>query len=151
MNRQRTQLSVRLQHPTRDLSRVCDVLGLKPKRIWKKGDERTTPKGTKLGGVYESSFCYFDVGRVSREPLPKQIDTALKLLEPHRSTLRRLNSSGGKISFFVGWFLDDSIMGEEFDARLLERMARLRIALDLSIYVPDQPRSRVTRRRSRKR
>jgi len=50
--------------------------------------------------------------------------------------LRRLSSTGGQISFFVGWFLD-AHAGESFSDQILKEMADLRIALDLNIYVRD--------------
>jgi hypothetical protein len=70
--------------------------------------------------------------------LQKQIEATLTLLQPHRLMLRRLSSTGGTISFYVGWFCDEDT-GETLDAQILERMARLRVALELSIYLPDQP------------
>jgi hypothetical protein len=50
--------------------------------------------------------------------------------------LRRLSSTGGRVSFFVGWFCEE-YTGESFDREILEAMADLRIALDLNIYIPD--------------
>src|SRR5262245_43459063 len=149
MARQRTKLSLHIVHPTRDLSSACGSLGLVPKYVWKKGEERRTPKGKKIGGVQEYSYCSIELGPISSEPLPKKIQAALDRLQPHRSILRRLAHTGGKVSFFVGWFCDEHT-GERFDALLLGRMASLRIGFDLSIYVPDRPASRKAGPRSRK-
>jgi hypothetical protein len=138
VKRQNTKLSLHIKHPTRDLSRVCAVLELEPTRIWKKGDERQTPKGTKIGGTRADSYCSIAFGAMSRKPLPKQIEAALSLLKPHREILRKLSSTGGLVSFYVGWFCDEHT-GEHFDWQILDTMADLRIALDLNIYVPDVP------------
>jgi len=60
------------------------------------------------------------------------------LLRPHRRILRKPSSTGSRISFFVGWFCDEHT-GESLDCEILNEMADLRIALDLNIYIPDQP------------
>jgi hypothetical protein len=65
------------------------------------------------------------------------MEAALELLKPHRRMLRRLSSTGGRISFFVGWFCDEHT-GETFNYQILEEIADLRIALDLNLYVPDK-------------
>jgi Domain of unknown function (DUF4279) len=136
MKHQRTNLSLQIKHPTRDLSAVCDAFGLRPARLWKVGDERRTPKGNKIGGIRTESACSVHVGPTARKPLSKQIEAALVLLKPHRRMLRNLSSTGGKISFFVGWFCDEHT-GESLNQEILEEMADLRIGLDLNIYIPD--------------
>lgn len=140
MKRQRAQLSLHIKHPTRDLSSVCTTLGLEPKHIWEKGEERRTPKGNKLGGKRDSSYCAIEL-EPSKASLPKQIEAALALLKPHQAMLRKLSSTGGRISFYVGWFCDEHT-GEAFGWEILDAMADLRIALDLNIYVPDQSKKK---------
>jgi hypothetical protein len=76
--------------------------------------------------------------------LAKQVEAVLVLLKPHRAMLRKLSSTGGTISFFIGWFCDENT-GETFGRQLLDAMADLRIALDLNIYPPDAPRRRSIR------
>ncbi|UFZ06971.1 hypothetical protein LQG66_11990 [Bradyrhizobium ontarionense] len=63
---------------------------------------------------------------------------ALAWLAPHRALLRRLVATGGRVSFYVGWFCDEHT-GEAFDWNLLAALADLRIVLELNIYVPDPP------------
>jgi hypothetical protein len=139
MKRQRAKLSLHIKHPTRDLSRVCNALGFKPRHIWKKGDERQTPRGNKIGGIREASYCSIDFGLPSREPIAKQIEANLVLLKRHRATLRKLSSSGGTISFYVGWFCDETT-GEILSNELLWAMTDLRIALELNIYLRSRAR-----------
>jgi len=147
MKRQSTKLSLHIEHPNRDLSGICAVLGLKPTHIWKKGDERKTPKGTKIGGTRTNSYCSIELGRLSRNPLPKQIEAILASLKPHRAILRKLSSTGGLVSFYVGWFCDENT-GERFGWQILDAMTDLRIALDLNIYVPEAQSNHLVIRRS---
>jgi len=109
---------------------------MRPAHLWAVGDERQTPKGTKLGGLRTESYCSIDLGSTKRKYLSAQIEAALVLLKPHRRMLRRLSSTGGRISFFVGWFCDEHT-GDSFDRQLLDQMADLRIELELNVYVPD--------------
>jgi hypothetical protein len=138
MKRQRSELSLRIEHPNCDLAAVCDALGLRPARTWKKGDERRTPKGTKTGGTYDKSTCMIVFGQPSRKSLPVRLEAALELIKPHRSVLRKVSSTGGSISFYIAWFCDEHT-GERLTWSILEAMTDLRIALDLNIYVPDRP------------
>ena len=137
---QRTALSLRIGHPMRDLSSLCAALGLVPTHIWKKGDERKTPRGRKLGGTRDSSYCTIRFGETSRQRLPEKIQAALSLLKPHRELLRELSSTGGEVSFFVGWFLEDNT-GSYFDWKILDELVDLRIGLELDIYVPQEVHS----------
>jgi hypothetical protein len=125
-------------HPTQDLSGVCDALGLQPKIIWKKGDERRAPKGQKLDGIRKNSRCLIDFGPTSTESLAKQLEAALVLLRPHQILLQELSSSGGKFNFFVGLFCGENTV-EVLDTKLMETMVSLRIDLILDIYSPDPP------------
>ncbi|MBR0928853.1 DUF4279 domain-containing protein [Bradyrhizobium diazoefficiens] len=136
MNRYRATVSLKLTHPTRDLSRLCKALGFEPKRIWKRGDEQPVPKGMPLGSKRDSSYCLIELGPTSRKTVARQIEAALERLQPHRTVLRKLSSTGGKATLSVGWFLDEH-SGETFSSDLLKSMARLHIALDLHTYLPD--------------
>jgi hypothetical protein len=89
------------------------------------------------GGTREGSYCLIDLGAASKVGLSKKIESAARLLKPHRTILRRLSSTGGRISFYIGWFCDEHT-GEAFSYETLARMADLHIALDLNIYVPDK-------------
>ncbi|MGA7806945.1 hypothetical protein [Bradyrhizobium sp.] len=108
---QATKVTLHLHHPTRDLRQVCAALGLVPRHVWKKGDERQSPNGRNLGGFRDSSYCSADLGETSRETLPKKIEAALMRLEQHREILEEVWSTGGRLSFFVGWFLDEDTGG----------------------------------------
>ena len=136
MKQQRIAFSLHIRHPTRDLARVCQTLGYRPKIIWSKGDARQTPKGTELEGVRDGSYCSISLGRTSRIDLSTKIEASLRTLRRHKALLRRLSSSGGRISFCVGWFLDRDA-GEELDWKILAALADLRTGLDMRVYVPD--------------
>ena len=88
-----------------------------------------------MGGAREHSYCSIDFGAASRVELSEKIEAALRLLKRHRTLLRRLHSTGGRASFYIGWFCDEDT-GEALGYKALDGMADLRIGLDLNIYVP---------------
>ncbi|MEH2486928.1 DUF4279 domain-containing protein [Bradyrhizobium sp. AZCC 2230] len=136
MKHQRTRLSLHFKHPEIDLAEVCNKLGLTPSVIWKAGDERRTPKGRRLEGIRPDSYCSIDLGPSRRVAPAERIESALTLLQPHRRTLRKLVSTGGRINLFIGWFCDEHT-GDALEHHVLGQAADLRIAADFNVYVPD--------------
>lgn len=52
----RFKISLRLVHPSADLSPCSKEFGLEPSRVWKVGEARTTPRGTPLEGLRSESY-----------------------------------------------------------------------------------------------
>jgi hypothetical protein len=136
MKQQRSKLGIQIQHPSRDLSKVCLTLGLKPKIVWKKGEERRTPKGNKIGGIRNFSHCSIDFKFPARQPLHEKIVAILARLKPYRTMLRKLWSTGGTISLYIGWFCDADT-GLPLDTQILSVMADLRVSVELFVYIPE--------------
>ncbi|MDR6853807.1 hypothetical protein [Variovorax guangxiensis] len=51
--------SLKLRHPTLDLSLIAQRIPLVVTRIWRFGDSRFTPDGVPLPGRYKDSYCIF--------------------------------------------------------------------------------------------
>jgi hypothetical protein len=145
MRNQLAQLSLRIFHPSNDLSITCRSLGLKPKVLWRAGEERRTPKGNAIGGLRANSYCLIEFGRPRRKPFANQMENALAQVVPHRRLLKRLASTGGKISFAVAWFCDEHT-GASLDSSLLSELAGLKIGIELFVYAPDAPISHSTQK-----
>jgi hypothetical protein len=61
----------------------------------------------------------------------------------HSDFFHRIRSDGGKVEFFVGWFLKTQA-GDDFDLALLSRLVRLQIDLALdNYYDPELPSEEV--------
>jgi hypothetical protein len=139
MKQQGSKIGLQIRHPSRDLSNLSIALGLQPEIIWKKGDERRTPKGKKIGGVRDYSRWSTEFKFRHRQALPDKIAAILALLTPHRAMLRKISSTGGTISLYIGWFCDDHT-GMTLNTQILSAIADLRISIELFIYVPDEPK-----------
>jgi len=134
MKKYKYKLSLRITHPSRDLSVLCQKLGLKPKWKWKAGDRRATPSGKLLVGRYDRSYCCIAIAERSSKPLPRCMKDCLDQLRPHRRMLANIVATGGTIEFFVGWFAQSLNSGEVFDWQILQEAAKLKISLSLDFY-----------------
>jgi Domain of unknown function (DUF4279) len=60
------RISLRVRHPSIAPEKITEALGIEPKRSWKAGEPRQTPKGTALTGsnrdTYWTAECAADAG-----------------------------------------------------------------------------------------
>jgi len=123
-------------HPTSDLSQLCEALGVQPDILWKKGDEKRTPKGNIIGGIRENSRCQISFSPFPRNTLSEQLMSILDNFKPHQSLLYNLSNSGGTHNFFIGVFYSENTV-ETFSLKLFELLLELRIELVLDLYPRD--------------
>jgi hypothetical protein len=98
-------VSLRVRHPTLDLSVLTEKLRLEPAHSWTAGEPRRSQTGAPLGGNHRDSYW--------SAPLPAQMDgpnsMPLELffsqqvlqLGRHRDFLSKLQSGGGEVSLLV--------------------------------------------------
>jgi hypothetical protein len=136
MGSYRFALSFRVFHPTADLSGLPPLLALPLVRSWRAGEPRATPDGKPLGGVQGESYCCMRIPHSDASMLPELLASTLPSLRANEQTLADLVSTGGALSFFIGWFSDGDA-GERLAWPLLRELAELRVALELDVYGPD--------------
>ena len=134
MKGERYSVSLRIWHPSADPSDLTAALGIEPDRCWRSGDARTTSKGRILEGFRENTYW---VARVLESAPESYLADALQALvgqfSRHKGFFRKVRSEGGKVEFFVGWYIERNI-GDEFDISLLAGLADLGVNLSLDIY-----------------
>jgi hypothetical protein len=140
MGASRYSVSFRVQHPSMDPQDITTALGWEPRRAWKAGEPRTTPKGKTLTGTNLNTYWYTVLSRGDAPPfkLAVELDRLLDELAARREFLHRVRAEGGSSEFFIGWFLQ-SQAGETFQHSTLAKMADLHIDLALDTYAPDPP------------
>jgi hypothetical protein len=143
----RYDISLRITHPTMHPQQICDRLGLKAQRMWKAGQNRATPTGTPLSGVYKETYCTFDLARSREDELERFIKHSNKIFQRHKRFLRHISSTGGSIEYFVGMYLDKN-HGVMLSPELLDELAKLQIALALDLYGGSDRRRRKLPRRT---
>jgi hypothetical protein len=129
----RFEVSLRIRHPTADPSQIDKELQWTPHVSHKVGEPRTTPKGNPLPGVNTETFWYVELPIKDGESLSDVIAAANRRLLMHRTYLDNLVSSGGRIEYFVGWFVDGNA-GEVLSANVVCDCAALRIQLAFDVY-----------------
>lgn len=112
---------------------ICDILGLVPR--WKNviGESRKNPNDEPLDGVYERSYCSFDLTQHEGEELSELLDRIADELLPKKDIFRRIRTGGGRTEFFVGWY-SASNSGQTFGSALLSKLGELSIDLALDVY-----------------
>jgi hypothetical protein len=135
----RFRISLRVRHPAMDPKQISEILAVKPKRFWKAGEPRQTPKGTPLAGFNEDTYWTAEIS-AGRWPLNinEAIHDSLKKLGRCRSFLHQIRSEGGAAELFIGWFFENK-SGDVLTHECLALAGDLQIDLSFDVYPPDQP------------
>lgn len=126
-------LSLRLRHPSADLSPIVRSLGLTPDVAWMKGDQRRTPAGNALPGTRDASYCSARLS-VTDEDLETALSKCLDVIAPAGQMLATVAASGGAAVIAIGWFCDGD-SGAAIPADMVARAAALQLGLDVYLYV----------------
>jgi hypothetical protein len=98
-------VSLRVRHPTLDLSVLADKLRLEPAHSWKAGEPRRSQSGSPLGGNHRDSYWSAplpaQIMGPSSMPLELFLGQQLVQLSRHREFLNQLQSDGGEVSLLV--------------------------------------------------
>jgi len=98
-------VSLRVRHPSMDLSVLTDKLRLEPEHKWKAGEPRRSPTGSALGGnhrdSYWSALLPAQMVGPSSMPLEQFFSQQLVQLGRHRELLSQLERDGGQVSLLV--------------------------------------------------
>lgn len=121
----RYELSLRLWHPTVSPDHITVTLNLKPDIAYRKGDQRMTPRGNPLEGVWPSNYWHRDLVRVKDSATLDAADAianAVSELEEHTEFLLSFERTGGKALLEIG-ASSDSPYAIELSPILLRRIA----------------------------
>jgi hypothetical protein len=130
-------VSLRANHPTRELLFLSTLLQMERRHGWTAGDERVTPKGTSLGGTRSQSYWS---ARVTPEETPSEVwqledilNKSLNELQTHEAELKDFFATGGSMNYFIGLYGLRNY-GLVFAPELMSRLAKVRVELQLDIY-----------------
>ena len=131
-------ITLRVFHPNIDPAEITRALALKPKRAWKAGDSRQTPRGTPLEGFYRESYWFSDLipdGEHSSEGtlIEEYLDHFANQFAPSREFFARVRSEGGRVEFFIGMYGAQNY-GFELSPSLLSAVAEIGLSLTFDVY-----------------
>jgi Domain of unknown function (DUF4279) len=98
-------VSLRVRHPTLDLSVLTGTLRLEPAHTWTAGEPRRSQSGSPLGGVHRDSYwsAPLPAQMIGPNSMPLELFFSQQVLQlsRHREALRKLRADGGEISLLV--------------------------------------------------
>jgi hypothetical protein len=101
-----------------DPERISAELGETPYRSWKAGDGRRTPTGQVLEGLNDNTYWCSESIDGDGFDLASTIGSSTESLESHRSFLTDFNSAGGKVEYFIGWYIRMDVTRARYSTRV---------------------------------
>jgi hypothetical protein len=126
-------ISLRLRSADDDFETIYSKLPFKVSIKHKKGDQRKTPKGQLLDGIYKENYCVFEIKIVEHEEMHQAFNRALDDLMPYKKVFHQLRNTNGQSEFFVFWSIKGN-SGEIFSHELMQKFAELKIDLGIDAY-----------------
>ena len=130
----RFTISLRLVHPSAELSHCSAELGLEALRLWKAGEPRETPQGKPLEGFWRESYWTATLDTPEPEGLEAALARIADWLGEHASFLSNHARSGGSAELFIGFFLEGANSGFLLEPSLIEKYSALGVALAFDIF-----------------
>ena len=131
------KVSLRLVHPSDDLSHCSREFGLEPSREWKAGDDRTTPRGRPLEGTRHESYWTAPLDTSASQSIEDGLSQVAEWLAEHRTFMADHTRSGGSSELFIGFFLENFNTGFALSPSLLGKFSSLGVGLDFDMYGQD--------------
>ena len=135
------QITLRIFHPSIEPNEITESLAMQPKRAWKAGQPRQTPKGTPLDGIYSESYWYSDLtdGEHTSEGtlLEDYFDHFCTQLLQHSPFFNRIRKEGGKVELYASSYSKRNY-GFEFPPALTQKLTEMGLTLVIDIYPYEQ-------------
>lgn len=133
-------VSLRANHPTRNLAFLSELLQMDRRHGWTAGDERVAPKGTSLGGTRKISYWSARITAEETSSEEWQLEDVLEKsvaeLAKHKDELQEFFATGGTMNYFIGLYGLRNY-GLVFGTDLMRRLANAGVELQLDVY-PDE-------------
>lgn len=98
-------VSLRVRHPTLDLSVLTEKLRLEPAHKWKAGDPRRSQGGATLGGTHRDSYwsAPLPAQMIGPNSMPLELFFSQQVLQlnRHREFLGKLRKDGAEFSLLI--------------------------------------------------
>jgi hypothetical protein len=126
-------LSLRVFHPSVTPEVIQAELGLKARIANSAGKNRVTASGKVLPTISSETYCSFLLAEGDDRILMTTIDEWSEILAKTREFLTELRSTGGRVEYFLGLFIDSN-GGFGLDYEQMKSLGSTGIDLSLDIY-----------------
>lgn len=133
MSKPLSSIALRLWHPTLAAADIVSEVGLEAEFSNTVGQQRRTPKGQILEGVYRETYCCFKIKEKAPGHLNEDLAPWCEFLEKHLIFLREFLRTDGRLEFYIGMFLDGD-RGFELDNLMLQKISTLGLGLSIEMY-----------------
>jgi hypothetical protein len=125
-------------HPSFDPVDISGALGLEAHFSHRVRDQRKTPKGTLLSGVYPDTRWRHSIRHtVAEQWFAAEVASFVEKLEAHKDFLANVRATGGRATVIIQ-FLGDDYLADEIAPATLAKMAELGLALGIECYAVPQ-------------
>lgn len=125
-------------HPSLDPVDISQALGMEGHFSRRVGDQRKTPKGTLLSGVYPDTRWRHCIRRAVTEYLfAFEVVGLVERLEAHKEFLANVRATDGRASVVIQ-FLGDGYLADEIPLGTLAKLAALGLDLGMECFVEPQ-------------
>jgi hypothetical protein len=125
-------------HPSLDPAEISTALGLQGHFSHRVGDQRKTPKGTPLSGVYPDTRWRHCIRRTVTDHLfAAEVVGFVEELATHKEFLANLKATGGRARVVIQ-FLGDGYLADEIAPATLATLADLGLALAIECFTNPQ-------------
>lgn len=125
-------------HPSLDPVEISGALGLEEHFSHRVGDQRKTPKGTLLSGVYPDTRWRHCIRRaVTEQWFACEVVGLVARLEAHKEFLANVRATGGSASVIIQ-FLGDGYLADVIPPATLAKLAELGLALGIECFTEPQ-------------
>jgi hypothetical protein len=127
-----------IKHPSLDPLDISRALGMEGHFSHRVGDQRKTPKGTLLSGVYpDTRWRHCIRHAVTGHLFVAEVVDLVARLEPHKEFFANVRATGGSASIIIQ-FLGDGYLADEIPSATLAKLAELGMALGIECFTEPQ-------------
>jgi hypothetical protein len=102
------------------------------------GDQRKTPNGTLLSGVYpDTRWRHSNRHTVTEQWFASEVDSFVGRLEPHMEFLTNLRATGGSATLIVQ-FLGDGYLADNVPPTIPAKLGELGLSLGIGCFIDPQ-------------
>ena len=125
-------------HPLLDPADITRALGMEGHFWHRVGDQRKTPKGSLLSGVYPDTRWRHSIRHtVTEQWFASELVDFIARLEPHKEFLANLRETGGSATLIIQ-FLGDGYLADEIPLSTLATLNGLGLSLGIECFVDPQ-------------
>ena len=125
-------------HPSLDPADISRALGMKGHSSRRAGDQRKTPKGTLLSGVYPDTRWRHSIRHtVTEQWFASEVEGFVGRLEPHKEFLASVSETGGSATLIIQ-FLGDGYLADNVPPTTLAKLGELGLSLGIECFIDPQ-------------